>query len=77
MLQPAVSACYVAGSTYGTLAASKPEGKTSFPGSGDRQVFDVGVSPLSAPFWSSESYSASPCSEPPSVFHTGGYLGSH
>lgn len=59
MLQPAVSACYAAGSTYRTLAASKPEGETSFTGSGDRQVFDVGVNPLSAPFWSSESYSAS------------------
>jgi hypothetical protein len=56
MLQPAVSACYGAGSTYGTLVASKHEGGTSFPASGNRRVFDVGVNPLSTPSRPSQSY---------------------
>jgi hypothetical protein len=77
MLQPEISACYVAGSTYGTLTASKPEGETSFPGSGDRRVFDVAVNPLSTPSRSSESHCAAFCLEPPSVFCTSSCLGSH
>ncbi len=74
MLESAISACHGAGSTYSALAAWESGSERSSPVGGSRQVFDVVVNPLSAPFRSSESYGAAFCSELPSVFRTSGCL---
>jgi hypothetical protein len=72
MPEPAISACHSAGSTYGTLAASKPGSKRSPAAADARQALDVVVNPLSALFRSSESRRSAFCSGLPSVFRTSG-----
>jgi hypothetical protein len=59
--------CLPNGKHFGNVGGFRVPGKKVVPTSG-RQAFDVGVKPLSAPFWMREARRTAFLSGPPSVF---------
>jgi hypothetical protein len=68
--------CLPNGKHFGNFGGFRVPGKKVVPTSG-RQAFDVGVKPLSAPFWMREGRRTAFLSGPPSVFPSCGCSSPH